>query len=815
MDNKIAESCHLLKLFLHVYRYLCYTLCISGEAHVYKSHDSGDVRSLGSCNGLKELHLKIGAPVILTVNLSSKLVNGLRGTVLSFQDQSVSIDFPSIHTTQNIEMFTFTVYSPTEKRNIATRKQIPLRLAFAFTVHRAQGLTLERVQVDCQNMFNPGQIGVAVGRAIDKKGLRVLNFSEKLLSPQPLPLQNFYSSTSLPLQDSCKCCKKVISMPTTQESPDKYNAAVDDDDDDDDDNDDDFDDEELTSHVIQLEHNLNQLEQLQSHSDVPVEFEIPEEIHLDQIIKNIRYDMPQTEKHHLLNKALDYMLEQMTNTTKFAQELWSSVQGMFNRCIPVGQVLNKHTTAFYKEVTSFQQSDIYKGKVKLLFNTSMPKPEHYRACFAILQALKDNIISIAVEGIKEQSKSNIPEGKIYTGSKGGRSKLRYIAGWCVATLKYRKKQFVSRNLYKKSTRAITMQVDQEVKLLQHLTEGEAYLLRTSTDQDSLLHVKQKQNLRGGLTHISDSAFNYFESLDVNFQKIENESNLNLHGKNFYSFIQTEVQNNSELFAKWEQIFENICITDIESQPSPSSDVLRSLHCEIIAKYIMMSSSQFRRDYLRKMKVNKEEAHRKQIHMKGKETKSQKTLSKWGIEEIMNDESTNRMVSHRRMQSELEADANYLSPTYKKDHLLLLCKAYGVIVKKSATKDIICDILRPQIMKMDKMAQPMLLVRGGELAEPGPSTATSSISTCTTQAEGDSLKETGKGLKRKVKGTGKSIPKVKKIKWPCGKCGKESVTDCVACDQCDMWFHLDCLGLKCSELEDEWYCDRCRESRDKP
>jgi len=50
---------------------------------------------------------------------------------------------------------------------------VPLSLAYALTVHKAQGLTLESVIVDCRNIRQPGQLGVAVGRAKTREGLQL------------------------------------------------------------------------------------------------------------------------------------------------------------------------------------------------------------------------------------------------------------------------------------------------------------------------------------------------------------------------------------------------------------------------------------------------------------------------------------------------------------------------------------------------------------------------------------------------------------------------------------------------------------------
>lgn len=138
---------------------------------------------------LEDLEIKVGAQVMFVRNnYEAGFVNGTLGRITGFTEKG----FPLVKTMDNdlIEagLETWAIEDETGKA-LASFTQVPLRLAWAITVHKSQGMTLDSAMIDLSRAFEKGQGYVALSRLRDLSGLKLRGLNQTALEVDELAMK--------------------------------------------------------------------------------------------------------------------------------------------------------------------------------------------------------------------------------------------------------------------------------------------------------------------------------------------------------------------------------------------------------------------------------------------------------------------------------------------------------------------------------------------------------------------------------------------------------------------------------------------------
>lgn len=139
------------------------------------------------------LNLKKHAKVMFVKNnFDMGYINGSLGEVIGFEEDDDHGILPKVKLTDGtvllVEPETWSVDNDAGK-TIASFQQIPLRLAWAITIHKSQGMTLEAAEINLSHTFEKGQGYVALSRLKSLSGLRLLGFNSQALELDSLAIK--------------------------------------------------------------------------------------------------------------------------------------------------------------------------------------------------------------------------------------------------------------------------------------------------------------------------------------------------------------------------------------------------------------------------------------------------------------------------------------------------------------------------------------------------------------------------------------------------------------------------------------------------
>mgnify|MGYP001292003296 FL=1 len=170
---------------------------ISGQSKHFDAIVEGNEKLIetlkSSVRAPQQLELKIGAKVMFVKNnFDMGYVNGSIGEVMGFVEDEEQGLLPQVRLKDGsnilVEPETWSIDNE-QGQVLASLIQIPLRLAWAITIHKSQGMTLESAEIDLGNTFEKGQGYVALSRLKSLDGLKLVDFSYQALELDRLAIK--------------------------------------------------------------------------------------------------------------------------------------------------------------------------------------------------------------------------------------------------------------------------------------------------------------------------------------------------------------------------------------------------------------------------------------------------------------------------------------------------------------------------------------------------------------------------------------------------------------------------------------------------
>ena len=178
---------------------------IDSREHVYEAQASGPVHLIKRLKSTmlapELLTLKVGAAVMALRNdTNQQYVNGSLGTVVDFVANRDGDEYPMVRFDNgHIVIMQPAAWEMMDGETVlASVKQVPLRCAWAITIHKSQGMTLDRARMDLRRTFAPGMGYVALSRIESMDGLYLDGINDRafLVSPQAVGLDGILRDRS-------------------------------------------------------------------------------------------------------------------------------------------------------------------------------------------------------------------------------------------------------------------------------------------------------------------------------------------------------------------------------------------------------------------------------------------------------------------------------------------------------------------------------------------------------------------------------------------------------------------------------------------
>lgn len=211
-------------------------------------------------------------------------------------------------------------------------------------------------------------------------------------------------------------------------------------------------------------------------------------------------------------------------------------------CEP-GKYQPKQFTEFYSAFQQYLSSETY---LKLTAKYSVI-PCGHRLMTAVMFVIQKKIMKRKSDTVNLQPvNQNIFPSIETPDSDAGRGKVRYVGGYCVAKCRHRLCSTMRNNLFKPGMESEVQKLNEQINLLDNVVTSAAEISETSNFPETLKETYRKQNIREGLTNISDGAFQFFEKLEKHAAQVMTFENLQTEKKFLFRTVLKTIMDDTAL-----------------------------------------------------------------------------------------------------------------------------------------------------------------------------------------------------------------------------------------------------------------------------
>lgn len=568
----------------------CKLRVFDGQAFAF---DSEDIGTLARAQEVvpKRVLTKPGAPMICLANINNRIHNGTRCNFVSkIDNNSAEIEVGGVR--HIVEKWR---WNNSDRRGAVrgSRKQIPLKLNWACTVHKSQGSQLPKVIIHSDYEFTSGMLYVAASRVRSYRDLQVINFSKNHLKSRNEEIQEIHNLRFANFIDDVSCCRNEVHCSEPHEilpgADNLEESAV---------------NENIWYTDVAREFVQDNIPVTEDdkilHLEIVLENLEQSEDDLDQPPLDLNYENFLTEMKDISilrdaiasqnkNRVIDTALASLPKTVLFIKILWKKIFIWLKRHINDNLSDTIFTTAFLKDVTRkvwfVSRDESVRSLLLILLSGQVAKAVLEEADIGFCSDVALKVYYLLLEVIARSVRRNIATEasaslKVAEMDNPGLAKIRYLAGYLIHELLSRAKRYVTKNIYSEGQQ-VTNNVDgamKKIKLLkQNIMVSYENISSTTKYRETLAYVERRQYACNGLLHIVDALYEFMLKLEqarVNHLKI---SHCQTFGEKFLFEVKKTMMDDTEFNLKqsFDEMFENggnICL------PEQRKVCEMTLHC---------------------------------------------------------------------------------------------------------------------------------------------------------------------------------------------------------------------------------------------